>query len=106
MKLMWHYTMRYKKYLVLNFICVFGFILIELGLPTILARMIDVGIRNNDFDYVKQQGIFMIIITVIGIIMNILLGYFGSRITTNIVADIRDDLFKKSKVTHTKNMKH
>lgn len=95
MKLMWHYTMRYKKYLLLNFICVFGFILIELGLPTILARMIDVGIRNNDFDYVKQQGILMVVITVVGIIMNILLGYFGSRITTNIVADIRDDLFKK-----------
>ena len=92
---MWHYTMRYKKYLLLNFICVFGFILIELGLPTILARMIDVGIRNNDFGYVKQQGILMVVITVVGIIMNILLGYFGSRITTNIVADIRDDLFKK-----------
>lgn len=91
---MWHYTMRYKKYLVLNFICVFGFILIELGLPTILARMIDVGILNDDFDYVKQQGLLMIVITVIGIIMNIFLGYFGSRITTNIVADIRDDLFK------------
>ncbi|EOA3788920.1 multidrug efflux ABC transporter subunit EfrA [Enterococcus hirae] len=95
MKLMWHYIMRYKKYLLLNFICVFGFILIELGLPTILARMIDVGIRNNDFGYVKQQGILMVVITVVGIIMNILLGYFGSRITTNIVADIRDDLFKK-----------
>ncbi|EOH85930.1 multidrug efflux ABC transporter subunit EfrA [Enterococcus villorum] len=95
MELMWHYTMRYKKYLILNFICVFGFILIELGLPTILARMIDVGIRNDDFDYVKQQGIWMIVITVIGIVMNILLGYFGSRITTNIVADIRDDLFQK-----------
>ncbi len=27
--------------------------------------------------------------------MNILLGYFTSRITTNIVADIRDDLFEK-----------
>lgn len=92
---MWHYTMRYKKYLLLNFICVFGFILIELGLPTILARMIDVGIRNNDFGYVKQQGILMVVITVVGIIMNILLGYFGSRITTNIVADIRDDIFKK-----------
>lgn len=87
--------MRYKKYLLLNFICVFGFIFIELGLPTILARMIDVGIRNNDFGYVKQQGILMVVITVVGIIMNILLGYFGSRITTNIVADIRDDLFKK-----------
>ncbi|MEY8444950.1 multidrug efflux ABC transporter subunit EfrA [Enterococcus ratti] len=95
MKLMWHYTMRYKKYLILNFICVFGFILIELGLPTILAQMIDVGIRNEDANYVKQQGMLMVAITVIGIIMNILLGYFGARITTNIVADIRDDLFKK-----------
>lgn len=27
--------------------------------------------------------------------MNILLGYFGARITTNIVRDIRDDLFEK-----------
>ncbi|OJG93912.1 ABC transporter ATP-binding protein/permease [Enterococcus thailandicus] len=79
----------------MNFICVFGFILIELGLPTILARMIDFGILQDDFDYVKQQGIVMIVITVIGIILNILLGYFGSRITTNIVADIRDDLFEK-----------
>ena len=92
---MWNYTIPYMNYLLLNFLCVFGFILIELGLPTILARMIDVGIRNNDFGYVKQQGILMVVITVVGIIMNILLGYFGSRITTNIVADIRDDLFKK-----------
>ena len=94
MKLMWHYTMRYKKFLFFNFICVFGFILIELGLPTILARMIDVGIRNDDFDYVKQQGIFMIVITVIGIILNILLGYFGSRITTNIVARTTNDAYQ------------
>jgi ATP-binding cassette subfamily B multidrug efflux pump len=95
MKLMWHYTMRYKTLLFFDFICVFGFILIEIGLPTILARMIDYGIRHNDTEFVKQQGILMIVITVIGIIMNILLGYFGSRITTNIVADIRDDLFAK-----------
>jgi ATP-binding cassette subfamily B multidrug efflux pump len=59
---MWHYTMRYKKLLFLDFICVFGFILIELGLPTILARMIDIGIRNNDYDYVKQQGLLMVVI--------------------------------------------
>ena len=92
---MWHYTMRYKKLLFFDFICVFGFILIELGLPTILARMIDVGIRNNDTDYILKMGLLMIVITIIGIIMNILLGYFTSRITTNIVADIRDDLFER-----------
>ncbi len=37
----------------------------------------------------------MVVITIIGVAMNILLGYFGARITTNIVRDIRDDLFEK-----------
>ncbi|HBE2177748.1 TPA: multidrug efflux ABC transporter subunit EfrA [Enterococcus faecalis] len=95
MKLMWRYTMRYKKLLFADFICVFGFILIELGLPTILARMIDKGIIPRDMDYIYQQGIWMVVITTIGVAMNILLGYFGARITTNIVRDIRDDLFEK-----------
>ncbi|MFN6672525.1 ABC transporter ATP-binding protein [Enterococcus gallinarum] len=95
MKLMWHYTMRNKKLLVFNFICVFGFILIELGLPTLLARMIDVGIRNGDREYIWKMGMAMIAITLTGIAMNIMLGYFISRITTNIVADVRDDLFEK-----------
>lgn len=92
---MWRYTMRYKKLLFADFICVFGFILIELGLPTILARMIDKGIIPKDMDYIYQQGIWMVVITIIGVAMNILLGHFGARITTNIVRDIRDDLFEK-----------
>jgi ATP-binding cassette subfamily B multidrug efflux pump len=87
--------MKNKKLLIMNFICVFGFILIELGLPTLLARMIDIGIVNNDADYVKRIGFAMIGIVIVGIIMNILLGYFTTRITTNMTADIRDDLFKK-----------
>ena len=95
MKLMWHYTMRYKKLLLADFICVFGFILIELGLPTILARMIDQGILKNDFDKIKQLGLLMVAITIIGVVMNILLGYFGARMTTHIVQDIRNDLFEK-----------
>lgn len=95
LKLMWCYTMRYKKLLLADFICVFGFILIELGLPTLLARMIDQGIIPKDFNFVKQQGLLMVIITVIGVAMNIMLGFFGAKITTNIVRDIRDDLFEK-----------
>lgn len=96
MKLMWHYTMRYKKLLLFDFICVFGFIIIELGLPTILARMIDAAIPAKSFSQVQQLGLLMAIITVLGVVMNILLGYFTTRITTNITADIRDDLFEKT----------
>lgn len=96
MKLMWHYTMRYKKLLLFDFLCVFGFILIELGLPTILARMIDQAIPNGNGSMVNQLGLLMLIVVMIGVAMNIMLGYFTTRITTNIVADIRDDLFEKT----------
>lgn len=88
--------MRYKKLLLFDFLCVFGFILIELGLPTILAQMIDRGIPQKDGDMVNQLGLLMLLVVVIGVVMNIMLGYFTTRITTNIVADIRDDLFAKT----------
>lgn len=88
--------MRYKKLLLFDFICVFGFILIELGLPTILARMIDQAIPNASGNQVNQLGLLMLAVVIIGVIMNILLGYFTTRITTNITADIRDDLFAKT----------
>ena len=95
MKLMLRYTLRYKKLLLFDFISVFGFILIELGLPTILAMMIDKRIGNNDFNYVQKMGILMIAITVVGIVMSISLRYFSSQITSRMVAAIRDDLFEK-----------
>lgn len=98
MKLMLRYTLRYKKLLLFDFISVFGFILIELGLPTILAMMIDKGIGNNDFTYVQKMGLIMIAITVVGIIMSISLRYFSSQITSRMVAAIRDDLLRRSKL--------
>lgn len=91
---MWHYTMRNKKLLIFNFICVFGFIIIELGLPALLAQMIDNGIVNNDADYIKKMGWAMLAIVVVGVAMNIALRYIMTRITTNITADIRTDLYK------------
>ena len=94
MKLMWRYAMKQKKLLFFNFISVFGFISVELGLPTLLALMIDKGITQNDTTYVKNMGLLMLGVVVFGVALNILLGYFTSRITTNMIENIRDDLFE------------
>ncbi|MFC0233198.1 ABC transporter ATP-binding protein [Vagococcus entomophilus] len=94
MKLMLHYLMKHKKLLLGNFICVFGFIIIELGLPTLLAAMLDKGILNNDFGYIKKMGLWMILITVIGVSLNVLLVYFGQKITTKVIMEIRDDMYE------------
>ena len=92
---MWRYAMKQKKLLFFNFISVFGFISVELGLPTLLALMIDKGITQNDTTYVKNIGLLMLGVVVFGVALNILLGYFTSRITTNMIENIRDDLFEK-----------
>lgn len=96
MKLMWRYTMRYKGFVLMNLICALGFVLIELGLPTLLAQMIDVGVKNNDVAYVEKMGWYMLLVVFVGILLNIGLGISTARITSNITADIRDDLFAKT----------
>ncbi|SDQ04974.1 ATP-binding cassette, subfamily B, multidrug efflux pump [Carnobacterium viridans] len=87
--------MKYKKLVLINFLCVFGFILIELGLPTLLAQLINKGLMFNDFDVVTYYGKWMFIISIIGLIGLIGLAYTVSSITTRLVRDIRNDIFEK-----------
>lgn len=94
MKTMLHYAKEQKKLLVLNFICVLGFIMIELGLPTLLAKMLDVGIAHNDMAYVKQVGLWMIGLTIVGILLNLSLSVVGARINTGIVKGMREDMME------------
>ena len=56
MQLILHYLKRYKKLFVLNIISVFGFALVELGIPTIVSEMIDNGIMNQDKQYLIRMG--------------------------------------------------
>ena len=48
MRLMLSYLKRYKGLVFLNFISVFGFALTELGIPTIISRMVDGGVASGD----------------------------------------------------------
>lgn len=63
--------------------------------PTIMARIIDIGVVNGDLSYVFRMGGTMLLITAIGatgaIIRNIISSYVSQRFGT----DLRSDLFKK-----------
>ncbi|MBW9157988.1 ABC transporter ATP-binding protein [Clostridium tagluense] len=96
MKLILKYIKKYKLLLVLNIISIFGFALVELGIPTIMARVIDTGIANKDIAYTKHMGIIIVVISIVGAMGTILLGYCSSKISTSMIRDIRNDIFKKS----------
>lgn len=96
MGLILRYLKRYKKLFVGNLISVFGFALVELGIPTIVALMIDVGVANSDSNYVLQMGGVIVLISIVGVFGTIMLGYFCSKISTSITRDIRNDIFMKA----------
>lgn len=95
MKFIFKYLKNYKKLLFLNIVSVFGFALVELGIPTIIASMIDVGVATKDQGYILQMGGVIVIISVIGVAGTILLGYCCSKISTAITRDIRNDIFEQ-----------
>lgn len=95
MRLMLSYLKRYKGLVFLNFISVFGFALTELGIPTIISRMVDGGVAGGDREYLLKMGGLIVLISVVGILGTVVLGYCGARISTAVTCDIRNDLFEK-----------
>lgn len=90
------YLKKYKFWILLNFICVFGFALVELGIPTLVAEMIDQGISFNDKMIVYRYGLILVCISIIGVLGVILLGYCSSKISTRVTQDMRNDIFQKA----------
>lgn len=95
MRLILHYMKAYKILVFLNILSVFGFALAELGIPTLISNMIDEGVLRQDSSYLIHTGLIIALISVIGVLGTILLGYCCARISTSVTRDIRNDVFRK-----------
>lgn len=96
MKLILSYLKNYKKMFALNVFSVFGFALVELGIPTIVAWMIDRGVSEKDTAFIFEMGGLILLISLIGTAGTILLGYCCAYLSTSITRDIRNDMFEKT----------
>ena len=95
MKLILHYMLRYKRYLLLNLLGVCSFALVELGIPTLIARMINGGVMTGDKAYIYQTGAVLMAVALAGALGSMLLGYCSAKISTSITRDIRSDVFRQ-----------
>ena len=91
----WSYLKRYPKWLVLDFLGAIFFVIVNLGLPTVLARMIDQGINQGNEEKLYFWAIIMLVIIVLGTFGRVVLSYAASKLTTNMVKDMRDDVYAK-----------
>ncbi len=95
MKLIWTYLKRYPKWLVLNVIGALTFVVVNLGLPTALARMIDQGVTVGNKDKVYFWALVMLVVIILGMIGRVILAYAAGKITTNMIKDMRNDMYDK-----------
>ena len=91
----WSYLKRYPKWLVLDFFGAIFFVIVNLGLPTVLARMIDQGINQGNEEKLYFWAVIMLVIIVLGTFGRIVLSYAASKLTTNMVKDMRNDVYAK-----------
>ena len=91
----WSYLRKYPKWLCLNFTAAIFFVIVNLGLPTVLARMIDEGINPRDIERVYFWAWVMFGVIIVGILGRIVLAYAVGKITTTMVMDMRNDLYEK-----------
>lgn len=94
-KLIINYMKQYKKLFFLNLISVFGFALVEIGIPTIVAKMIDVGVMTGDQSYLYRMGGLIFLISVLGVCGTLSMGYCCAKISTSVTRDVRNQVFEK-----------
>ncbi|MGT2716074.1 ABC transporter ATP-binding protein [Streptococcus respiraculi] len=95
MNYIWSYLKKYPKWLVLDFIGAIFFVVVNLGLPTVLARMIDEGVNSRDTERLYFWAMMMLVVIVLGTMGRIVLSYGASKLTTSMVRDMRNDLYAK-----------
>ena len=91
----WSYLKRYPKWLILDFLGAVFFVIVNLGLPTVLARMIDQVINQGNEGNLYFWAVIMLVIIVLGTFGRIVLSYAASKLTTNMVKDMRNDVYAK-----------
>lgn len=69
--------------------------ILELLLPLLMARIIDVGIHNMDIPYIWKTGILMLGVIIVGLGSATLCQYFASVTCQNVGNDIRRELIQK-----------
>ena len=90
-----HYIKPYQWVAILGPLLMCLEVAMDLVQPTIMQKMIDVGIANGDEAYVIKFGFFMLLSAFIGLIGGAGSSVYAAKAAVHFSTDIRRDLFKK-----------
>ena len=83
----------YKKECIIGPLCKLFEAILELLVPVVMANIIDIGILNNDREYVLKMGGVMILLAFVGLLSALVCQYFASWASQGVGTKIRKELF-------------
>ena len=97
---------RYKKYALLAPSVILIEVFMEILMPWIMAKIIDVGIQNGDVRYVTRMGLLMIAMALASLTAGVLAGRFAAVAGAGLSKGIRQKLFYKVQEFSFRNIEH
>ena len=89
------YLKPIRKDVVLSMIFIVLGQLMTLVLPLLMSMIINNGIKNADMAYIKQVGLLMIVVSMIGVVISSFSSFYSSRTATSYSRILREKLFLK-----------
>lgn len=89
------YAKDYRKQIILGPVFKFFEAVFELILPLLMASLIDNGLKMNDRGMIIKMGVWMIAMSVIGLVCAIICQYYASVASQGFGTELRNQLIKK-----------
>lgn len=89
------YAAKYKKQFILGPACKLTEAILELLVPLVMAKIVDVGIKNGDIPYILKMGGLMLLLGVAGLCFAVICQYCAAVAQQGMGTDLRRDLLKK-----------
>lgn len=87
------YLKKYKKQCVLGPFFKLTEAVFELIIPLVMAKIIDVGIKNNDVGYILKMGGIMVALGITGFSVVLIAQYFAAQASQGFGTALRNDMF-------------
>ena len=94
-KLLFGLEKRFKVSAFVAPLLIMGEVLLEVLIPLIMARIIDVGISNHDVKYVVKYGLIMILAALASLGFGVFAGRYAAVASVGFARNIRRRLFNK-----------
>ena len=87
------YLKKYKRQCILGPFFKLTEAVFELIVPLVMAKIIDVGIKNNDTSYIIIKGGTMVALGIVGFSVAIIAQYFAAQASQGFGTEVRNDMF-------------